>query len=61
VGYAFAGALLIVCLAVGIAGCSGVKSSSGGTTPHSDSITAVYSGDATYAVSTSAAVSVSVH
>jgi len=61
-GYACAGALLFACLAVGIAGCGGGGSSGGGggTTPHTDSITAVYSGDPTYAGSTSAAVSISI-
>jgi len=61
-GYACAGTLLFACLAAGIAGCGGGGSSSGGggTTPHTDSITAVYSGDGTYASSTSAAVSISV-
>jgi hypothetical protein len=63
-GYACAGALLFACLAAGIAGCGGGSSSGGGggggTTPHTDTITAVYSGDATYAGSTSAAVSISV-
>jgi hypothetical protein len=56
-GYACAAALLFV--AAGIAGCGG-GSSGGGTTPHTDSITAVYSGDATYAGSTSTTVSISV-
>jgi hypothetical protein len=55
-GYACAGALLLACLAAGIAGCGG----GGGTTPHTDSITAVYSGDGTYAGSTAAAVTISV-
>jgi hypothetical protein len=63
-GYACTGALLFACLAAGIAGCGGGSSSGGGggggTTPHTDTITAVYSGDATYAGSTSAAVSISV-
>jgi hypothetical protein len=62
-GYACAGVLLFACLAVGIAGCGGGSSGGGGgggTTPHTDSITAVYSGDGTYAGSTSAAVSISV-
>jgi hypothetical protein len=57
--YACTGALLFACLAAGIAGCG--SSGSGGTTPHTDSITGVYSGDATYAGSTSAAVSISVN
>jgi hypothetical protein len=59
-GYASVGALLFVCVAGGIAGCGG-GSSSGGTTPHTDSITAVYSGDGTYAGSTSAAITISIH
>jgi hypothetical protein len=63
-GYACAGALMLACLVAGIAGCGGSGSSGGGggggTTPHTDSITAVYSGDGTYAGSTSAAVSISV-
>ena len=61
--YAGAGALLFVCLAAGIAGCGGSGSSSGGgggTMPHSDSITGVYSGDANYGGSTSAAVTISI-
>jgi hypothetical protein len=56
-GYACAGALLLACLAAGIAGCGG---GGGGTTPHTDTITAVYGGDGTYAGSTSAAVTISV-
>jgi hypothetical protein len=63
-GYACAGALLLACVVAGIAGCGGGGSSSsgggGGTTPHSDSITGVYSGDANYAGSTSAAVTISI-
>jgi hypothetical protein len=55
-GYACAGALLLACLAAGIAGGGG----GGGATPHTDSITAVYSGDGTYAGSTAAAVTISV-
>jgi hypothetical protein len=60
-GYACAGVLLFACVAAGIAGCGGGSSSGGGTTPHTDSITAVYNGDANYAGSTSAAVAISVH
>ena len=58
-GYASAGLLLFACLAAGIAGCGGGSSSS---TPmsHTDSITAVYSGDTAYSGSTSAAVSITV-
>ncbi len=55
-GYAAAGLLLFVWLAAGIAGCSG----SGGGGGHTDSVTAVYSGDANYSGSTSAAASVTV-
>jgi subtilase family serine protease len=47
VGYAAAGLLLLACVAAGFAGCSG-----GGGGPHTDTITAVYSGDANYAAST---------
>jgi len=59
-GYACAGVMLFACVAAGIAGCGG--GSSGGTTPtsHTDSITAVYSGDGTYAGSTSAALAITV-
>jgi hypothetical protein len=61
-GYALAGALLFASVAVGIAACGGGSSSGGGGggTSHTDSITAVYSGDANYAASTSAAVSITV-
>jgi len=62
-GYACAGALLLACVVAGIAGCGGGGSGGGGgggTTPHSDSITGVYSGDGSYAGSTSAAVTISV-
>jgi Pro-kumamolisin, activation domain/Bacterial Ig-like domain (group 3) len=61
-GYACAGALLLACLAAGIAGCGGGGGGGGGggTTPHTDSVTAVYGGDGTYAGSTSAAVTISV-
>jgi subtilase family serine protease len=62
-GYAAAGLLLFACLAAGFAGCGGSSSSSsggGGGGTHTDSITAVYSGDANYAGSTSAATTVTV-
>jgi Pro-kumamolisin, activation domain/Bacterial Ig-like domain (group 3) len=59
-GYACAGVLLFAGLVAGIAGCGGSGGGGGGNTPHTDSITAVYGGDGTYAGSTSAAVSVSV-
>jgi len=58
-GYAAAGLLLFAWLATGIAGCSGSKSGGGGG-GHMDSITAVYSGDANYSSSTSAAAAVTV-
>jgi hypothetical protein len=63
-GYAAAGLVLFACLAAGFAGCSGTHSSSsvggGGGGSHTDSITAVYSGDANYAGSTSSATTVTV-
>jgi len=62
--YASIGVVLFACIAIGIAGCGGGSSSGGGgggVTPHTDSITAVYSGDASYSPSTSAAVSISIH
>jgi subtilase family serine protease len=60
-GYAGAGLLLFACIATGIAGCGGGSSSSnGGSTTHTDSITAVYSGDSTYGPSTSTAVSIAI-
>src|ERR1700730_5012014 len=48
IGYAGAGLVLLAYGAAGIAGCSGTGSGSGGGGggPHTDSITAVYSGDA---------------
>ena len=61
--YACAVLILFACSAIGIAGCGGGSSGGGGptVTPHTDSITAVYSGDGSYSGSTSAAVSVSIH
>ena len=60
-GYAAAGLLLFAWLAAGIAGCSGAGSGGGGGGGgHTDSITAVYSGDANYTGSTSAAATVRV-
>jgi subtilase family serine protease len=60
-GYAAAGLLIFACLAAGFAGCSGSSgSSSAGGKSHTDSITAVYSGDTNYSGSTAAAVSVAV-
>jgi Pro-kumamolisin, activation domain/Bacterial Ig-like domain (group 3) len=61
--YAVAGLLLFACLAAGFAGCSGTGSSSStssGGGAHTDSITAVYSGDANYTGSTSAAATVAI-
>jgi hypothetical protein len=65
IGYAAAGLVLFACVAAGIAGCSGTHSGSNGgggsgSGPHTDSITAVYSGDANYTGSTSAATTVTV-
>jgi hypothetical protein len=62
-GFAAAALLLFACIAAGFAGCGGSKisnSTGSGGTSHTDSITAVYSGDANYAGSTSAAVTVTV-
>ncbi len=56
--YAAAGLVLLACVAAGFAGCSGSGSNSSG--PHTDSITAVYSGDVNYAGSTSTAVTVAI-
>jgi len=56
VGYAAAGLILFACIAAGIAGCSG----SGGGGSRTDSITAVYSGDANYTGSTSSATTVTI-
>jgi subtilase family serine protease len=56
-GFAYVSLLLLVYLLAGAAGCS---SSGGGTGGRSASITAVYSGDANYATSTSAAVSIAI-
>jgi hypothetical protein len=55
-GYACAGLLLLVGLVASLGGCGG----GGGTAPHSDSITGVYSGDSTYAGSTSSAVQITI-
>jgi len=60
-GYVYAGVLLFACVAAGIAGCSGMKTTTTGVTPHTDNITAVYSGDTNFATSTSAAVGISIH
>jgi Bacterial Ig-like domain (group 3) len=60
-GYAYAGLLFFACVAAGIMGCSGAKSSSsGGGSSHVDSITGVYSGDSNYAASTSTAVTITI-
>ena len=61
IGYASTGLLLFVSLALGIAGCSGSKSGGGGGGGgRTDSITAVYGGDANYTGSTSAAATVTI-
>jgi subtilase family serine protease len=60
-GYAAAGLILFACIAVGIAGCSGSGSGGGGGGgSHTDSITAVYSGDTNYSGSTSSATPVTI-
>jgi hypothetical protein len=59
VGYAAAGVVLFASVAAGMAGCSGTKSSAA-PSPRTASITAVYSGDANYAGSTSAATTVTI-
>jgi hypothetical protein len=56
-GYAAAGLLLFAWLAAGMAGCSG-SGSSGGGGGRTDSITAVYGGDANYTGSTSPATAI---
>jgi subtilase family serine protease len=56
-GLALASLVLFAIVAAGIVGCGGNSGSSGG---RADSITAVYSGDANYSTSTSAAVSISI-
>ncbi|HEX8880625.1 MAG TPA: hypothetical protein VF749_11375, partial [Candidatus Acidoferrum sp.] len=59
--YACASLLLLAGLVAGLAaGCGGGYGGGGGGGPHYDSITAVYSGDATYAGSTSAAITITV-
>ncbi len=60
VGYAAAGLILFACVAAGIAGCSGSRGGGGGGGSHTDSITAVYSGDANYTGSTSPATPVTI-
>jgi hypothetical protein len=60
--YGYAGLVLFACIAAGFAGCSSSNGGGGGGGgAHTDSITASYSGDANYASSTSAAVTISVH
>jgi len=60
-GYAAAELLLMACLAAAIAGCSGASSGGGGGGGgRTDAITAVYSGDASYTGSTSAAAAVTI-
>jgi Pro-kumamolisin, activation domain/Bacterial Ig-like domain (group 3) len=59
--YVYAGLLLFACISVGIAGCGGSKSTAPTPTSHLDNITGVYSGDATFATSTSAAVAITVN
>ncbi len=62
-GYACAAGLLFACVIAGLAGCGGGST----TTPppvntgHTDTITAVYSGDATYKGSTSAAATITIN
>jgi hypothetical protein len=58
-GYACAGILLFACVAAGIAGCGG-SSSTPPPKSHTDSITAVYSGDANYSGSTSTALPITI-
>jgi hypothetical protein len=59
--YACASLLLLACLVAGLAaGCGGGYGGGGGGGTHYDTITAVYSGDATYAGSTSSAITITV-
>src|ERR1700752_2975590 len=60
IGYAAAGLILFATIAAGIAGCSGSSSGGGGGGSRTDSITAVYSGDANYTGSTSSATPVTI-
>jgi len=57
--FACAGLVLFACAAAGIAGCGGGGGGGGGG-GHTDSVTAVYSGDANYAPSTAPAIGISV-
>ncbi|MBA0087721.1 MAG: Ig-like domain repeat protein [Acidobacteria bacterium Pan2503] len=59
--YVCASLLLLAGLVAGLAaGCGGGYGGGGGGGPHYDSITAVYGGDATYAGSTSPAITITV-
>ncbi len=58
-GYACAGLLLLAGLVAGLVGCGGYGGGGGGGV-HYDSTTAVYSGDASYAGSTSSAITITV-
>ena len=61
IGYVAAGLILFAAVAAGIAGCSGSGSGGGGGGgSHTDSITAVYSGDTNYTGSTSSATPVTI-
>jgi subtilase family serine protease len=57
--FAYAMALILVVTAIGVAGCGG-GSGGGGGGGHTDSVTAVYSGDANYKASTSAPLLITV-
>ncbi|HYT21838.1 MAG TPA: Ig-like domain repeat protein [Candidatus Polarisedimenticolia bacterium] len=57
-GYACAALLLLAVLVAGLGGCGSYGG--GGPAAHYDSITAVYGGDATYAGSTSSAITITV-
>jgi len=59
-GYQFAALLLLAGLVVSLAGCGSGYGGGGGGGVHYDSITAVYGGDATYAGSTSPAITITV-
>jgi hypothetical protein len=58
--FAVASLVLFVVVVAGIAGCSGGSSGTVGGGAKTRSITAVYGGDANYAGSTSAAVSITI-
>jgi hypothetical protein len=59
-GYEFAALLLLVGLVASLAGCGSGYGGGGGGGVHYDSITAVYAGDASYAGSTSQAITITV-